>query len=191
MFDSCVWHNEPKQWRRDGETLHVRTDKDTDFWRETLYGFTLDTGHFYGFETDGDFTAEVRVRGRYEELYDQAGIMVRIDESNWVKAGIEFSDGHAMLSSVLTIGKSDWATGLYTGEAADFRLRATVSGGFLRLQVSADGKLWPLVRLAPFPQAKSYLVGPMCCTPKREGLTVEFSEFRVTAPLGKDLHDLS
>jgi uncharacterized protein len=59
------------------------------------------------------------------------------------------------------------------------------------LQVSADGKTWPLVRLAPFPEAAAYQVGPMCCTPERAGLNVRFSEFRLTPPLGKDLHDLT
>ncbi|HEX8537710.1 MAG TPA: DUF1349 domain-containing protein [Cystobacter sp.] len=48
-----------------------------------------------------------------------------------------------------------------------------------------------MVRLAPFPEAASYQVGPMCCTPQRAGLSVRFSEFRLTPPLGKDLHDLT
>ncbi len=39
--------------------------------------------------------------------------------------------------------------------------------------------------------AKNYRVGPMCCTPERAGLTVVFSEFRVTEPTQKDLHDLT
>jgi regulation of enolase protein 1 (concanavalin A-like superfamily) len=133
----------------------------------------------------------LRIRGQYEKLYDQAGIMVRVDERHWVKAGIELSDGRAMLSSVLTDGKSDWATGPYEHDAKDFWMRATVAKGVLRLQVSADGKTWPLVRLAPFPVAASYQVGPMACTPERSGLAIRFSDLRITAPLGKDPHDLS
>ena len=99
---------------------------------------------FFQCATAGDFTAELRVRGRYQELYDQAGIMVRIDEARWVKAGIEISDGKALLSSVLTIGQSDWATGIYGDDPTDFRMRATVRCGVLRLQVSADGRTWHL-----------------------------------------------
>ncbi|MET3709588.1 regulation of enolase protein 1 (concanavalin A-like superfamily) [Sphingomonas trueperi] len=186
------WLNAPKRWHADaGEDLTLVTDRGTDFWRETHYGFTRDSGHFLGFPTGDAFTAQLRIRGRYEKLYDQAGIMVRVDERRWVKAGIELSDGRAMLSSVLTDGRSDWSTGPYAGNAADFWMRATVDKGVLRLQVSADGKTWPLVRLASFPVASSYQVGPMACTPEREGLEVRFSDFRITAPLGKDLHDLS
>ncbi|WP_312490044.1 DUF1349 domain-containing protein [Sphingomonas sp.] len=186
------WLNAPQSWRVDGAgELSLTTDQGTDFWRETHYGFTRDSGHFLGFPTGDAFTAQLRIRGRYEKLYDQAGIMVRVDERRWVKAGIELSDGQAMLSSVLTDGRSDWATGPYQGDAGDLWMRATVARGVLRLQVSADGKHWPLVRLAPFPVASSYRVGPMACTPERSGLQVRFSDLTITAPLGKDLHDLS
>lgn len=186
------WLNEPKTWSVDPDgDLSLVTDTGTDFWRETHYGFTRDSGHFLGFPTGAAFTAQLRIRGHYEKLYDQAGIMVRVDERRWVKAGIELSDGRAMLSSVLTDGRSDWSTGPYAADPRDFWMRATVAKGVLRLQVSADGKSWPLVRLAPFPVAASYQVGPMSCTPERSGLATRFSDLRITAPLGKDLHDLS
>jgi uncharacterized protein len=185
-----VWLNEPQRWTADADSLQIVTGKATDFWRETHYGFTRDSGHFLGFPAGDAFTAELRVRADFQSLYDQAGIMVRIDAQHWVKAGIEFSDGRAMLASVLTDGRSDWATAPYEHDARDFRVRATVANAVLRLQVSADGKLWPLMRLAPFPRANAYLVGPMACTPERAGLNVDFSAFRLAPPLGKDLHDL-
>jgi len=185
-----VWLNEPERWFAQGDSLQIITDKATDFWRETHYGFNRDSGHFLGFPTAEAFTAELRVQGDFQALYDQAGLMVRIDARRWVKAGIEFSDGRAMLASVLTDGRSDWATAPYEHDAREFWVRATVANGVLRLQSSADGKLWPLMRLAPFAKASSYLVGPMACTPERAGLKVVFSTFRLTPPLGKDLHDL-
>lgn len=186
-----VWLNAPGRWRAQDGRLEIVTDNATDFWRETHYGFTRDNGHFLGFPTTEAFTAELRIQGDFQALYDQAGLMVRLDAQHWVKAGIEFSDGHPMLSSVLTCGQSDWTTAPYAHDARDFRLRVTVANGVLRLQASSDGKLWPLMRLAPFPKARSYLVGPMACTPERAGLEVSFSAFRLTPPLGKDLHDLS
>lgn len=191
MFDSCTWLNEPRHWASTPGLVQVTTDRGSDFWRSTHYGFTRDSGHFLGRSWRGDFTASVRVRGDYTELYDQAGIMVRVDETAWIKAGIELSDGAACLGSVLTNGSSDWATSPYAGKASDLYLRVTVAKGVLRLQTSEDGLRWPLLRLCPFPVAQSYLVGPMCCTPEREGLKVRFSDFHVGPPLGKALHDLS
>lgn len=186
------WLNEPRSWSADAAgDLSLVTDPATDFWRETHYGFTRDSGHFLGFPTADAFTAQLRIRGRYQDLYDQAGLMVRLDARRWVKAGIELSDGRAMLGSVLTDGSSDWSTFPYAHDPQDLWIRATVASGVLRLQVSADGLTWPLLRLAPFPAASSYQVGPMACTPEREGLAVRFSDLRITPPLGKDLHDLS
>ena len=186
-----TWHNPPAKWRLEGDRLLAVTDAATDFWQETHYGFARDSGHFFGCETAGDFTAQLRIRAGYTALYDQAGIMVRLDPLHWIKAGIELSDGQPMLGSVLTDGRSDWATAPYAGDPADFWLRVTVAAGVIRVQASADGLRWPLVRLAPFPRAASYRVGPMCCTPERAGLAVEFSAFTVSPPLGRGLHDLS
>ncbi|AQZ17469.1 hypothetical protein BZL39_M00190 [Zygosaccharomyces parabailii] len=190
-WPSGSWVNAPKDKKFERDKLIIKTDKNTDFWCKTFYGFSRDSGHFFGIEAGSSFTAELRVQSSYKCLYDQAGIMVRIDSTNWLKAGIEVSDGQMMLSSVLTTGESDWSTAVYTGDPYNFWLRVTVANGVLRLQASSDKKYWPLVRLAPFPTSKSYLVGPMTCTPERGGLKVTFSDWKLSPPLNKELHDLS
>ena len=46
-----------------------------------------------------------------KEQFDQAGIMVIVNENVWVKAGIEYTDGFPNLSCVVTNdGYSDWST---------------------------------------------------------------------------------
>jgi uncharacterized protein len=191
MFEHCRWLNAPDHWAIISDGLIVTTNHATDFWRHTHYGFTRDSGHFFGREVGCGFTASLRVRAAYQDLYDQAGIMVRLDDATWIKAGIELSDGEALLSSVLTVGMSDWATGPFRGDASDFWVRVTVEDGVLRLQASMDGRRWPLVRLCPFPTSERYSVGPMCCTPERSGLEVLFSDFTITPPVSRALHDLS
>ncbi|ANB14984.1 Ree1p [Sugiyamaella lignohabitans] len=183
------WLNEPKTWTIENNELTVTTDKARDFWRETFYGFVRDSGHFYGFSTGNNFTAQLRVKGQFHELYDQAGLMVRIDESHWIKVGVEFTDGERYFSSVLTNPTSDWNVAQPFDNLEDFYIRVTVSKGSIRVQSSSDAKLWHLARLAPFPQADNYLVGPMTCTPEREGLTSTFSEFELGPAMTKDLHD--
>lgn len=190
-FAHCAWHNEPPLHRIEDGTLHVVTGDRTDFWRITSYGFIRDNGHFFGAPAADGFTAQVHVRAAFAELYDQAGLMVRIDEQRWIKVGIEFSDGQALLSTVLTNGTSDWAVAPAPALPDGFWLRVTVGAGVIRVQYSADGTTWPMLRLAPFPAAPRYLVGPMCCTPQRAGLAVAFSDFTLGPALGKDLHDLS
>src|SRR5690242_8718786 len=44
--DAPKWLNEPKQWKRDGESLLVTADAKTDFWRKTFFPYITDNGHF-------------------------------------------------------------------------------------------------------------------------------------------------
>jgi uncharacterized protein len=71
------WLNEPKKWSYDDSVLKVAVDGETDFWRITHYDFIRNNGHFYYQEQSGDFTAKVGIMGRYRELYDQHGLMIR------------------------------------------------------------------------------------------------------------------
>lgn len=182
---------EPRQWQRESDTLTVVTDAKTDFWRETHYGFIRDNGHAFLADHAGDFTAQIRVQAKFSHLYDQAGLMIRLDDRNWVKFGVEYNDGKAAVSAVVTLPHSDWSTGPFEGDQSIFWLRATISDGILRLQMSPDGKTWPMIRLCQFPQAKTYKIGPMCCTPQRAGLRVTFSQWLLRPPLIRDLHDLT
>jgi len=76
--------------------------------------------------------------------------MVRIDETTWIKAGIELSDGAACLGSVLTVERSDWSTSVCASDPSDFYLHVTVKGGVLRLQSSTDGVHCPCCGCAHF-----------------------------------------
>ncbi|MGO6980857.1 DUF1349 domain-containing protein [Rhizobium leguminosarum] len=190
-FNDGKWLNEPAQWQATDAGLTLTTDEKTDFWRETHYGFTRDSGHFLAFPTADGFTAQIRVQGEFRTLYDQAGLMVRIDEKRWVKTGVEFTDGEPFLSTVVTDGRSDWSVAQPFTELEDFYIRVTVAKSAMRIQASRDGSFWPLLRLAPFPAAAHYEVGPTACTPERSGLTVRFCEFSIGPATAKDLHDLS
>ncbi|WP_064695732.1 DUF1349 domain-containing protein [Rhizobium aegyptiacum] len=190
-FNDGKWLNEPESWHADETGLTLTTGEKTDFWRETYYGFTSDSGHFLAFPTAESFTAQIRVQGEFRTLYDQAGLMVRLDETRWVKTGVEFTDGEAFLSTVVTDGKSDWSVAQPFKDLEDFRIRVTVANGALRIQASRDGSRWPLLRLAPFPAADRYEVGPAACTPERSGLRVRFSQFSVGPAITTGLHDLS
>ncbi|MBY3597717.1 MULTISPECIES: DUF1349 domain-containing protein [Rhizobium] len=190
-FNQGQWLNEPASWHADETGLTITTDEKTDFWRETYYGFTRDTGHFLAFPTGDSFTAQIRVQGEFRTLYDQAGLMVRLDESRWLKTGVEFTDGEAFLSTVVTDGRSDWSVSQPFKELEDFHIRVTVANGAMRIQASRNGRFWALLRLAPFPAADRYEVGPTACTPERRGLTVRFAEFSIAAAITTGLHDLS
>lgn len=47
MASAYRWLNEPASWEGDERDLSLKTDGNTDFWRETFYGFVRDSGHAY------------------------------------------------------------------------------------------------------------------------------------------------
>ncbi|XP_023934663.2 uncharacterized protein LOC112043478 [Bicyclus anynana] len=187
-FSNFNWLNEPNSWSLSNDVLQVTTDNRKDFWQETWYNFTFNSGHVYGIEIKEDFTMEVCVEASFTTLYDQAGLMIYVDEKHWLKTGIEYNDGQAMIGSVLTNGVSDWATGVFTGDPFKFWIRLSKVGGVVCVKYSTDNVTWTLLRLSPFPISDKYFVGPMCCTPQREGLLAKFSGLKITVPDKDILH---
>jgi uncharacterized protein len=187
MFASASWLNPPAHFEVDAKQLSVTTAKETDFWRETFDGFIRDSGHLFGVSVNQEFTAQVRVAGRFDVEYDQAGIMVYVDDHTWIKTGAEFSGGTLSFSSVLTVGQSDWAVGAPV-EDYSFLIRVTVSAGVVQVHGSQNGAVWFLLRMAPFPSTGPFLVGPMCCSPSRAGLMVEFDSFEIAEPSADAAH---
>jgi regulation of enolase protein 1 (concanavalin A-like superfamily) len=182
------WLNEPPVWQAGDRRLQVVTGANTDFWRVTHYGFVRDNGHFYYEQRAGDFSIQARVDGQYQALYDQAGIMVRLDATNWIKTGIEYTDGSPHLSAVVTRDFSDWSL-LPINLVGPMWLRLTRQGAAVRIQYSTDGISFPMLRLAYFPESPGTLAGLMCCSPEREGFRVEFTEFNITDPIAGGLHE--
>ncbi|MBP7003239.1 DUF1349 domain-containing protein [Amaricoccus sp.] len=177
------WLNEPPEWREAAGALSVVTGDRTDFWRETHYGFVRDDGHFRGAAAAGDVVATVGFRGDYATLYDQAGLMLRRDARNWIKAGIEFVGGRRMLSVVVTREQSDWSTTPCLVEDDWLRLRMTRIGGAVHVHWAGATGAFRMLRLAPFPQGPA-AVGPMCCSPQRAGFRAEFRDLTLEAPEG-------
>ena len=137
----------------------------------------------------GDFTASVKARGDYEALYDQAGLLLRIGETHWIKAGIEFTDGLMHFSVVVTRDVSDWSViPLPNAKPTDeVSVRMTRHGDAVRVQFTIDGSPWQLARLCPFPAADAE-IGVMACSPERAGFRAVFSDVSVGPPIPRDLH---
>ncbi|WP_406363763.1 DUF1349 domain-containing protein (plasmid) [Streptomyces sp. NBC_00715] len=188
MFEGMKWLNEPPRWSVDDGSLVVTTGDKTDFWRETFYDFVRDDGHFLGAEVTGDFTAQVTLSGQYEALYDQMGLMVRVNQNNWVKTGVEFTDGRAHLSCVITRDYSDWSVIPAPDVDGDITLRLTRHDTAVRVQFLTSHGEWQLLRLGYLPLPPTLQVGVMACSPQRAGFTGRFRDLTITEPISRELH---
>jgi regulation of enolase protein 1 (concanavalin A-like superfamily) len=184
MFDNMKWFNRPAQAEVSAAELRVTSAPGSDFWRKTHYGFIRDNGHFYFKEVKGDFTAQVRVVGHYKDLYDQAGLMLRVDDENWIKTGIEFVDGRQNASVVVTREFSDWSVIGLDGELESFWLRVTRKAEAVEIFYSLDGEQYQLMRLAYLVPSAVTRVGPMCASPDGTGFDMLFTDFSIKVENG-------
>jgi len=184
------WLNEPPAWHEQDGMLRVTTGDRTDFWRLTHYGFVRDDGHLRFARVSGDFTAAVTVSGDYRALYDQAGLMLRLDERHWIKAGVEYVEGRGLLSVVVTRDFSDWSTVPAFAAPDPVRLRLSRHGTAVRVEWSpADAESFTMLRLAYLPTGDApAMIGPMCCSPERARFTACFRDFHLGNPIARALH---
>ncbi|MBX3569447.1 MAG: DUF1349 domain-containing protein [Rhizobiaceae bacterium] len=186
MFE---WLNTPPSWCGGQEELTVTTGRETDFWQHTFYGFHRNSGHAWLAPVGGDFTLSARIVGQYQALYDQAGLMLFVDEENWIKTGIEFTDGMMHFSVVVTRKVSDWSV-IPLPDASprdELRVRLTRHDDAVRVQYRLGSMDWQMARLAPF-GAGLARAGIMACSPQREGFSATFRDIAIGAPIPRRLH---
>jgi regulation of enolase protein 1 (concanavalin A-like superfamily) len=174
------WLNEPPQFADENGRVTVLAAPRTDFWRVTHDGGVRDTGHFYYQTVRGDFTAEVQFSGEYRDLYDQAGLMLRVDETTWVKCGVEFTDGRQNASVVVTRDFSDWSIVPLPDDPPALWLRVKRHGVTVEVSYSLDGTAYTMLRQAYFTDRPEIQVGLMVAAPTGEGFTARFEGFTVT-----------
>lgn len=179
VLDRMKWLNEPASVKQSGNQVDVLTRAKTDFWRKTFYGYITDNGHFLQAPITGDFILESRVTGEYADLYDQAGLMVRVDSQNWMKCGIELVDGVEHASVVVTRDFSDWSTvGGITSKTTWWRV--VRKGDSLESLYSLDGKAYTSIRLGYMQLPKTVNAGVMCASPEGKGFHCTFDKLQLT-----------
>ena len=174
------WLNEPASWQRTGDLLTVSVDPGTDFWRETGYGYIRDSGHVYGDVLAGDLDVSVRLRCTLGVQYDQAGVMLRADERTWLKTGVEFFEGRARLSTVLTLGRSSWMVTDLPEGTDDIVLRVSRRGDAVEVRYMIQDGPAELAALVFLPPGREVLAGVMAAAPEGPGFQVTFHDLRIT-----------
>jgi len=179
------WLNEPAAWREEDGRIAVTARGRTDFWRRTHNDEIRDDGHFYHRPVTGDFTILIEVAGRYRDQYDQAGIMIRVSETTWLKCGIELVGGVQQASVVCTREYSDWSV-LPLGEPQApgppaVWFRAEYLGGMVEVSYSLAGDAFSMLRrawLAP-PDEHGLTAGIMIASPRGPGFEAVFRHLEI------------
>jgi len=182
LNSKLAWLNPPKVWKLINNALYVEPDAVTDFWQRTFYGFRNDNAHFLYYETDKDFVMTTHLKFESKNQFDQAGIAIRLDEDNWLKASVEY-DLHlpAKLGSVVTNnGYSDWATQTFPRTTIEMTWKVTRIGKDFFIEYLNDTGIWEQVRVAHIEKASgSVKCGIYACSPIEKGYKVYYDFLKI------------
>lgn len=173
------WFNEPQQWEIQGKALSMIVTPKSDYWRISHYGFTVDDAPFYYSTYGGEFEAKVKITGDYKARFDQAGMMLRIDHENYIKAGIEFVDGKYNLSAVVTHRTSDWSVITLDKAVPHVWIKAVRRLDAVEIFYSFDDKEYTMMRNAWLQDNTPVQVGVMGASPDGNGFKATFEHFSV------------
>lgn len=179
-LEKMQWFNEPEQWEIKDNTLSMFVTPQSDYWRISHYGFTVDDAPFYYSTYGGEFEVKVKITGDYQARFDQAGLMLRIDHENYIKTGIEFVDGKFNLSTVVTHKTSDWSVIALDKPVPYIWIKAVRRLDAVEIFYSFDNKNYTMMRNAWLQDNTPVMVGVMGASPDGKGFNAKFEHFKVT-----------
>ena len=178
-LDKMQWFNEPTMWEIKNNSLTMNVTPQSDYWRVSHYGFTVDDAPFLYTLRGGEFEVKVKVTGDYTARFDQAGLMLRIDHENYIKAGIEFVDGKYNLSTVVTHHTSDWSIIALDRPVPFVWIKAVRRLDAIEVFYSFDDVTYTLMRNAWMPDNHPIMVGVMAACPDGNGFKARFDNFSI------------
>ena len=178
-LEKMQWFNEPESWKVRGNTLEMQVIPQTDYWRISHYGFTVDDAPFLYTLRGGEFEAKVKISADYTARFDQSGLMLRIDHENYIKAGIEFVDGKYNLSTVVTHKTSDWSVITLDKPVPYVWIKALRRKDAIEIFYSFDDKNYIMMRNAWMQDNHPIMVGVMAASPDGNGFKARFEDFSI------------
>lgn len=171
-LEKMQWFNDPEQWEIKDNAITMFVTPQSDYWRISHYGFTVDDAPFYYTTYGGEFEAKVKITGNYQTRFDQAGLMLRIDHENYIKTGIEFVDGKYNLSAVVTHHTSDWSVITLDKAVPYVWIKAVRRLDAVEIFYSFDDKNYVMMRNAWLQDHVPVQVGLMGACPDGKGFNV-------------------
>ncbi len=178
-LEKMTWFNEPSQWEIKEKKLTMMVTPQSDYWRISHYGFTVDDAPFYYSTYGGEFETKVKITGDYKARFDQMGLMLRVDAQNYIKAGVEFVDGKFNLSTVVTHKTSDWSVITLEKAPPFVWIKAVRRLDAVEVFYSFDDKEYIMMRNAYLQDNTPVQVGLMAACPDGNGFKAIFENFTV------------
>jgi uncharacterized protein len=177
--DGSPWKNPLKSWTNPPKTdivlkgarFVLKVPPKTDCWRKTMRnGRTVDKAPFHWQKITGDFRLQVKIFGTLTSVGQKAGLMIRLDEENWIFSGMECFDQRMYHTTLMTVDHTDRSRCPLPQNAEKagvwFSLRR-LSGSY-ECHYSYDGIKWVLTRLGTFTERPVLYVGIAAANPSSQ-----------------------
>lgn len=178
-LDRMQWFNEPENWSVKNDVLTMDVTPQSDYWRISHYGFTVDDAPFLYTLRGGEFEVKVKISGEYKVRFDQAGLMLRIDAENYIKTGIEYVDGKYNLSAVVTHKTSDWSVITLDKPVDYIWIKAVRRLDAVEIFYSFDDEEYVMMRNCWLQDNTPVMVGMMAACPDGNGFKAKFEHFQI------------
>lgn len=178
-LEKMQWFNEPENWTIGNGVLTMDVTPQSDYWRISHYGFTVDDAPFLYTLRGGEFEVKVKISGDYKVRFDQAGLMLRIDAENYIKTGIEYVDGKYNLSAVVTHKTSDWSVITLDKPVDYIWIKAVRRLDAVEIFYSFDDKEYVMMRNCWLQDNTPVMVGMMAACPDGNGFKARFEHFQI------------
>lgn len=176
------WYNEPENVVFRDDDILITAIPQTDFWQSKHKGYGRDNGHFFFSRQDEDFSFAAKWSFSELKPYNQCGIMLRIDENNWIKAAVMYDNPELPMigSSVTQNGYSDWAAQDIPQETKEIWFKIKRKQDDYQIYSSLDGENYKQIRLVhmqkEIPEVK---IGAYLCTPSNKEFSATLSQISI------------
>lgn len=178
--EGVYWINEPEEWSQLRTTVEMRIPPGTNFWRMTKTDKCVDNAPFYFLEMQSDFEVRCKIKADYEAPDDQAGIMVRVDEKNWINCGIKMIGDVPHMFATVTHDYSDMSMHPLPDLPEYMWVHAKKIGDGLEVYISQDSFDWMQIRQGDISIDSILQIGLYAASPNSdEGLDVIFEDFMI------------
>lgn len=183
MKDNLFWIREPKEYSIEDNKITIITEKCTDLWQRTYYGFQNDNAPVLQMKTNEKyFSFVVKTSFESKRRFDQCGVVIYLDSDNWLKGSIEYeNDKIQRLGSVVTNhGYSDWATTDIDANVKEMWYRLSRREDDYCIECSYDGKEFHQMRICHLIEGKDEIVfGIYACSPEASSFKATFTNMEV------------
>lgn len=192
-----------------GDQLVIIPPSKKDYWRRTFYEPTMIKGDAPALVAQVPASEECTMEASFsftpQSQFDQVGLFVYLDETHWLKTGIEFADGTCRLSVVCCNTQSDWSVMPWDGKSsAKLRVHKINHANTVVVEACHDGgggsSAWQFVRIghlgtnmanlalakeeptaAGTASAADWHVGPFAaCSLEQQGCRATFTQFSIS-----------